>query len=63
MNLMNCFEWQMNLFGLTRTLIDIPSVTRDEQAVGVFLAEYLDSIGFSASLQEVEHNRFNVIAH
>src|SRR4051812_429413 len=52
----------MNLFELTRKLIDIPSVTGDEKAVGIFLAEQLESLGFSASLQEVETDRFNVIA-
>ncbi len=52
----------MNLFELTRHLIDIPSVTGDEQAVGIFLAAHLESLGYSGSLQEADKNRFNVIA-
>lgn len=52
----------MNLFELTRALIDIPSVTGEEQAVGLFLASYLEDLGFSPSLQEVAEGRFNVVA-
>ncbi len=52
----------MNLFELTRALIDIPSVTGDEQAVGLFLASYLEDLGFSAGLQEAAEGRFNVVA-
>jgi acetylornithine deacetylase len=52
----------MDLFELTKKLIDIPSVTGDEKGVGIFLAEQLESLGFSASLQEVETDRLNVIA-
>ncbi|HYJ85194.1 MAG TPA: M20/M25/M40 family metallo-hydrolase [Pyrinomonadaceae bacterium] len=52
----------MNLFELTRHLIDIPSVTGDEKAVGIFLASYLEGLGYSSGLQEVDKDRFNVIA-
>ncbi|HKO95821.1 MAG TPA: M20/M25/M40 family metallo-hydrolase [Pyrinomonadaceae bacterium] len=52
----------MKVFELTRTLIDIPSVTGDEQAVGLFLASHLEDLGFSAGLQEVAEGRFNVVA-
>ncbi len=52
----------MNLFELTRLLIDIPSVTGDEQAVAHFLAAHLENLGFSSGLQQVDKNRFNVIA-
>lgn len=52
----------MNLFELTRRLIDIPSVTGDEQKVGEFLASLLESEGFQVERQEVEGGRFNVIA-
>jgi acetylornithine deacetylase len=52
----------MNLFELTRRLIDIPSVTGDEKSIGLFLATHLESLGYSAGLQEVDKNRFNVIA-
>lgn len=52
----------MNIFELTRELIDIPSVTGDEAAVGKFLADYLLSLGYRAELQEMERGRSNVIA-
>jgi acetylornithine deacetylase len=52
----------MDLFAFTRRLIDIPSVSGDETAVARFLAEYLETCGFRAELQEVEENRANVIA-
>ncbi len=52
----------MNLFELTRTLIDIPSVTGDERAVGIFLQEHLESLGYQVQLQEVARDRFNVFA-
>ncbi len=52
----------MDLFELTRKLIDIPSVTGDEKAAGVFLSAYLESLGYKVQRQEVEKNRFDVIA-
>jgi acetylornithine deacetylase len=52
----------MDLFALTRELIDIPSVTGDEKAAGVFLSAHLQSLGYKVQRQEVEKNRFNVIA-
>ena len=52
----------MNIFELTRQLIDIPSVTGDEKSVGMFLASHLEGLGYSSGLQEVDNNRFNVIA-
>ncbi|GAC1446566.1 MAG: succinyl-diaminopimelate desuccinylase [Pyrinomonadaceae bacterium] len=52
----------MNLFELTRKLVDIPSVTGDEAAVGRFLASYLESLDYRVELQEVAPERFNVIA-
>jgi acetylornithine deacetylase len=52
----------VNIFELTRELIDIPSVTGDEAAVGRFLSDYLESLGYRAELQELEHGRSNVIA-
>jgi acetylornithine deacetylase len=52
----------MNIFGLTRELIDIPSVTGDEGAVGQFLARYLEALGYKAELQEMEAGRANLIA-
>src|SRR5712691_5772106 len=52
----------MNLFELTQTLIDLPSVTGNEAKLQQFLASYLDSLGYRVDLQEAEPNRFNVIA-
>ena len=52
----------MNVFELTRKLIDIPSVTGDEAQVGKFLAEYLGSLGYQVKRQAVAGDRFNVIA-
>jgi len=52
----------MNLFSLTRKLIDIPSVTGDEKAVGEFLEAHLESLGYQVAMQRVAEGRFNVIA-
>src|SRR3712207_5807305 len=52
----------MTLFGLTRTLMDIPSVSGEEGEVGRFLASYLEGLGYSVELQEVEPGRANVLA-
>ena len=52
----------MNLFELTRELVDIPSVTGDEAQVGHFLTDYLVKLGYRVANQEVTENRFNVIA-
>src|SRR5215216_2388087 len=52
----------MKLFELTRELIDIPSVTGDEMAVGQFLSAHLEGLGYHVERQEVTGDRFNVIA-
>ncbi len=52
----------MNLFELTRNLIDIPSISEDEQAVGFFLRDYLQNLGWMVELQAVSENQNNVIA-
>ncbi len=52
----------MNLFELTKTLINIPSVSGDEQAVGFYLRDYLESLGWTVELQVVSKNQKNVIA-
>ena len=52
----------MNVFELTRQLIDTPSVTGDELAVGDFLARHLEQLGYRVERQEVASDRFNVIA-
>jgi acetylornithine deacetylase len=53
---------KMDVFELTRKLIDIPSVTGDELAVGQFLSSYLEELGYRVERQEVAPDRFNVIA-
>jgi acetylornithine deacetylase len=52
----------MNLFELTRTLIDIPSVSGEEGEVGRFLASHLEALGYRVESQEVEPGRSNVLA-
>ena len=52
----------MELFRLTRELIDIPSVTGNEAAVGNFLSEQLEGLGYRVERQELVQGRFNVIA-
>jgi acetylornithine deacetylase len=52
----------MNLIALTRKLVDIPSVTGDEKAVGEFLKSHLEGLGYQVEMQEVAEERFNVIA-
>lgn len=56
----------MNVFELTRALIDIDSVTPNEEAVGLFLAEYLGKIaartGGRVERILVEPQRYNVLA-
>src|SRR5437868_14755743 len=46
-----CTSDCMNLFELTRRLIDIPSVSGEEQEVGRFLASHLESLGYEVELQ------------
>ncbi|MEA2204373.1 MAG: acetylornithine deacetylase [Blastocatellia bacterium] len=52
----------MNLFQLTRKLIDIPSVSDEEGAVGKFLGAHLEGLGYRVEMQTVEGERQNVIA-
>jgi acetylornithine deacetylase len=52
----------MNLFELTRRLINIPSVSGEERAVGRFLASYLEGLGYRVEIQEIEPGRANLIA-
>ena len=52
----------MDLFALTRELIDIPSITGDEMAVGEYLSSYLERLGYRVEKHEVAPDRFNVIA-
>lgn len=56
----------MDLFQLTRTLIDIDSVTPNEEQVGLFLFDHLAELtartGGRVERIEVEPQRFNVLA-
>lgn len=53
----------MNLFELTKTLINIPSISENEEQVGFFLRDYLESLGWTVELQPVSENQNNVIAY
>jgi acetylornithine deacetylase len=57
----------MNVFELTRALVDIDSVTPNEEEVGVYLADYLRELaertGGHVEMMGVEPHRFNVYAH
>ncbi len=56
----------MHVFELTRALIDIPSVTPDEEQVGAYLYEYLSNLCAQyegkVEASEVEPSRSNVFA-
>src|SRR5881227_801896 len=52
----------MNLFQLTKSLMEIPSTSGDEEAVGLFLRDHLESLGWNVELQSVSENQNNVIA-
>jgi acetylornithine deacetylase len=52
----------MNPFTLTRQLIDIPSLTGEENSVGEFLATHLATLGYTVERQPITSDRFNVIA-
>ena len=52
----------MNVFELTKQLICIPSISGDEKAVALFLADYLSSIGLHVELQDDLADRPNVYA-
>ena len=52
----------MNLFELTRQLIDIPSITGEEGAAGNFLAAVLSELGYRVETLPLSEKRFNVFA-
>jgi acetylornithine deacetylase len=52
----------MDVFKLTRELIDIPSVTGDEFQIATSLGELLVRYGYRVELQEVADERSNIIA-
>ncbi len=53
----------MNLFELTKTLINIPSISENEKEVGFFLRDYIQKLGWTVELQPVSENQNNVIAY
>jgi len=52
----------MDLFSLTRRLVDIESISGNEGPVGIFLAEQLRQLGYSVQRTIVEGERANVYA-
>lgn len=54
---------EMNLLELTKSLMNIPSVSGDEEAIGFYLRDYLESLGWTVELQAVSENQNNVIAY
>jgi acetylornithine deacetylase len=53
----------MNVIELTKKLMEIPSTSGEEEAVGFFLRDYLESVGWTVELQPVSDNQNNVIAY
>lgn len=52
----------MNPFELTKKLLEIPSVTGNEKAIGEFLSSHLTSLGYRVERQNVSSDRFNLLA-
>ena len=52
----------MNLFELTRSLMNVPSTSGEEEAVGFWLRDHLEPLGWTVELQPVSDNQNNVIA-
>ncbi|MBA3353528.1 MAG: M20/M25/M40 family metallo-hydrolase, partial [Blastocatellia bacterium] len=50
------------LFELTTSLMNIPSTSGEEEAVGFWLRDHLESLGWTVELQKVSENQNNVIA-
>lgn len=53
----------MQTIELTKKLMSIPSVSGEEEAVGFFLRDHLESLGWMVELQPVSANQNNVIAY
>jgi acetylornithine deacetylase len=56
------YSYQMDLFALTRKLIDIESITGNEAAVGNVIVSELMALGYNVERMPVEGDRFNVWA-
>lgn len=52
----------MELFELTKRLMEIPSTSGEEEAVGLWIGDHLRSLGWNVELQRVSENQNNVIA-
>ncbi|MBA2379359.1 MAG: M20/M25/M40 family metallo-hydrolase [Blastocatellia bacterium] len=52
----------MDLFNLTKSLMNIPSTSGEEEAVGFFIRDHLTELGWNVELQPVSANQDNVIA-
>lgn len=52
----------MDVIKLTRSLVDIASVTGEEKELGDFLFAFLESKGWNCIKQEVQPDRFNILA-
>ena len=52
----------MGIFEFTKSLMKIPSLSGDEEAVGFFLRDHLESLGWKVELQPVAEGQNNVIA-
>jgi acetylornithine deacetylase len=63
----HCAGGMMNLFELTRSLVDIESITEHEEALGSFVFKILSDLaarsGGCVERRPVAPNRFNVFAH
>lgn len=53
----------MELFKLTTELMSIPSTSGEEEAVGLWLRDYLTALGWTVELQKVSEDQNNVIAY
>jgi len=53
----------MNLFELTKALMTVSSVSGEEEDVGFYLRDHLQSLGWTVELQKVSENQNNVIAY
>lgn len=53
----------MDVLELTKSLMNIPSVSGDEETVGFYLRDHLQSLGWTVELQPVSQNQNNVIAY
>jgi len=52
----------MDLFDLTRQLINIPSITGHEHEIMDFLSGYIENLGFELREQKIEEGRRNLLA-